>query len=84
MMKSLELTSSSSLANWLIFLAVIVTVGLAIAGYFFWILGLRGAGGKRHRKHHKRRRHQRQRNPTLAELGGLPPKRDDGQPPAGL
>ena len=37
------------------------------------------------RRHHRRRRPRRQhrpRNPTLAETGGLPPRRDPGHPPS--
>lgn len=38
-----------------------------------------------HRPHRRRRRRShRGRNPTLAETGGLPPPRPEGQPPAGL
>jgi hypothetical protein len=39
-------------------------------------------GTIRKRKKHKRlRRHHRQRNPTLAEVGGLPPIKSDPTPP---
>ncbi|MCP5519658.1 MAG: hypothetical protein H7A45_20655 [Verrucomicrobiales bacterium] len=36
-----------------------------------------------HRRHRRRRprREHRPRNPTLAETGGLPPRREPGQPP---
>lgn len=35
-----------------------------------------------HRRHHRRRRREhRPRNPTLADTGGLPPKRPNDQPP---
>lgn len=39
--------------------------------------------GMFHRKHRRHRRHHRDRplNPTLSQVGGLPPKRD-GNPPA--
>ncbi|HRY47401.1 MAG TPA: hypothetical protein P5186_05080 [Candidatus Paceibacterota bacterium] len=42
-----------------------------------------------HHHHHRRRRHRhkhehRQRNPTLAETGGLPPLRDPNAPPPPL
>ncbi len=36
-----------------------------------------------HRRRRRRRAH-RGRNPTLAETGGLPPPRPEGQPPPGL
>ena len=36
------------------------------------------------RKHRRRRRHSRERpvNPTLAQIGGLPAKREEHQPPS--
>ena len=40
-------------------------------------------GSHRHRRR-KRRREHRPRNPTLAETGGLPPPRPEGQAPPGL
>jgi hypothetical protein len=42
------------------------------------------ANGQIHRRHRKRRKEHRQRNPTLAETGGLPPARPDDVPPPGL
>lgn len=45
------------------------------------------SGGHRHRRRRRRvtRRDHRQRNPSLAETGGLPPKREEGvPPPAGI
>jgi hypothetical protein len=41
--------------------------------------GLFSSHGHHHRRHH--RREHRQRNPTLAETGGLPPIRSEIQPP---
>lgn len=41
------------------------------------------ASGHRHRRRRRRRDH-RPRNPTLAETGGLPPPRPEGQTPTGL
>ena len=37
-----------------------------------------------HRRHRRRRREHRERNPTLAETGGLPSKRPDDEPPPAL
>lgn len=42
-----------------------------------------GPTSHRHRRR-KRRREHRPRNPTLAETGGLPPPRPEGQVPPGL
>jgi hypothetical protein len=41
--------------------------------------------GKGRRRRHRRKRggDHRPRNPTLAETGGLPPVRPEGQPPSG-
>ena len=86
-MKSLELTSSSFWGNWLIFMGVILAVGLGIGGFIFWNMMMRGISGKphhKHRKHRKRMRHKRQHNPTLAQVGGLPPKREENEHPSGL
>lgn len=37
--------------------------------------------GRHHSRRRRRRKDHRPRNPTLAETGGLPPRRDVGQPP---
>lgn len=42
-----------------------------------------GTSGHSHGRRRRRRAH-RGRNPTLAETGGLPPPRPDGQVPTGL
>ena len=36
---------------------------------------------RKRKKHRRRRRDHRQRNPTLAEVGGLPPLKSDSTPP---
>lgn len=44
----------------------------------------RSARRHRHRERHRRSAHPRApQNPTLAETGGLPPRRPEDQPPAG-
>jgi hypothetical protein len=40
-----------------------------------------GHSRRRRRRHKRRRQDFRDRNPTLAETGGLPPLRSEGQPP---
>ncbi len=40
--------------------------------------------GSHHHRRRRRRRDHRSRNPTLAETGGLPPPRPEGQVPPGL
>jgi hypothetical protein len=41
------------------------------------------SGKSRHRRHRHHRHENRPRNPTLADTGGLPPRRPEGQPPPG-
>jgi len=81
-MNPFELPATGKSADWLIFGAMLVAIGLPIAGFVIWLTVFRPNAKKRRRKH--RQRHSRQRNPTLAETGGLPAKRDPNQPPAGL
>ena len=57
-------------------------IGISVCAVALWLLFFRPKSKKRHRKH-RRKRHQHQHNPTLAETGGLPPRRDPQQPPAG-
>ena len=73
-------TADSPFIDWLIFAAFLLPVCLVIAGFVVWLLVLRG-GSSRHRR--RKRRHHRPTNPTLAQTGGLPPKRDPNQPPPG-
>jgi hypothetical protein len=73
-------TADSPFIDWLIFVAILLPVCLVIAGFVVWLLMLRG-GSSRHRR--RKRRHHRPTNPTLAQTGGLPPKRDPNQPPPG-
>ena len=39
---------------------------------------------REHRHRHRKRREHRPRNPTLAQTGGLPPRRPEDETPAGL
>jgi di/tricarboxylate transporter len=81
-MNPFALPTSGKSADWLIFGAMLLAIGLPIACFFIWYAVFRKKSKKAHRK--RRQRHSRQHNPTLAETGGLPPKRDPNQPPAGL
>ena len=73
-------TADSPIVDWLIFAAFLLPVCLAIGGLVMWLKVLKSAKSKRkRRKHH----HHRPINPTLAQTGGLPPKRDPGQAPPG-
>jgi preprotein translocase subunit YajC len=81
-MNPFDLSPNSTSTDWLIFLVMLLAIGMGIAGVVIWLVVLRPQSKKQRRKH--RQRHQRQRNPTLAQTGGLPPKRNPNQPPASL
>jgi hypothetical protein len=72
------LATLEPLPEWLDFLIMTFAVLLAAIGSLIWFLTSR-----KKRKHRRRRRHYEKRplNPTLAETGGLPPKREPNQPP---
>lgn len=80
-MNPFEMPTNSASADWLIFIAILLAVGIGIACFIIWLFVMRKTGKKRKRR--EKRRH-RQVNPTLAETGGLPPVRDHGQPPRGV
>jgi heme/copper-type cytochrome/quinol oxidase subunit 2 len=67
------------LPEWLNFLIMTLAIVLVAIGCLIWFLVFRK---KRKRKHRPHSHEKRQLNPTLAECGGLPPKRDPDQPPA--
>ena len=81
-MNPFKLPSSSAAADWLMFGAILLAVGLGIAGFVVWFFVLRKTA-KRRRKH-RHGRHHRKLNPTLAQTGGLPPLREPDQPPRGV
>ena len=67
------------LPQWLNFLAMFAAVALVAFGILLWAVKFRK---RRRRKYHKRRdqRGERKLNPTLAEIGGLPPLRTPDKP----
>ena len=73
--------SNSSTADWLVFLAILLAVGIGVTSFFVWLMLFRKSGKKR--KSHRQRKHRRM-NPTLAQTGGLPPMRQPGEPPRGV
>jgi len=79
-MNPFELPSNSASADWLIFVAILLAVGVGIACFAVWFFVLR-SGKKKRKRHH---RHHRHVNPTLAETGGLPPLRQPNEPPKGI
>jgi hypothetical protein len=79
-MNPFEMPTNSASADWLIFIAILLTIGIGIACFVIWLFMFRKSGKKR--KHREKRRHRRV-NPTLAQTGGLPPMRHPGEPPKG-
>jgi dolichyl-phosphate-mannose--protein O-mannosyl transferase len=72
-------TADSPVLQWLGLIGILLFFFVVAAGVIAWRQSAKTSGRKRKRKH----RHHRPTNPTLAQLGGLPPKRDPNQPPPG-
>lgn len=72
--------STGKTADWLVFAAMLLLIGICIAGLITWIF-LSRKSNKRKRK--RRHRGHNRINPTLAQTGGLPPPRDPNRPPPG-
>jgi hypothetical protein len=70
---------NSSALQWLGFLSILLLVVVCLGGFIVWLQVGRNKQSKRKRRH----RHRRPVNPTLAQTGGLPPRRDPNQPPPG-
>jgi hypothetical protein len=68
----MDFSNSGATASWLVFLGIMVAACLIITIGVVWFTVLRKSSGKKKRKNRSRRR---QKNPTLAETGGLPPVR---------
>ena len=81
-MSPFELPTTGKSADWPIFTAMLLAMGLPIAGFVVWLAVFRKAGAKRRKK--RKHRHRSATNPTLAEAGGLPPRRDPNVPPRGV
>jgi hypothetical protein len=75
------LAAFEPLPPWVNFLAVAGGMLLGAIGVLVWFLQFRK---KRKRKRRPSHHEKRQLNPTLAETGGLPPKRDPNDPPRGV
>lgn len=79
-MKNLFLPSADSpVLQWLGLGLLLLFVSGLIGGLIIWLKIAKETRFKRKRK----RRHHRPTNPTLAQTGGLPPKRAPNQPPPG-
>ena len=75
------LAAFEPLPQWVNFLVMALVILLTATGSLVWFLAARKKQ-KRKRKHHSHEK--RQLNPTLAETGGLPPKRDPNDPPPAI
>jgi hypothetical protein len=75
--------SGSPATDWLVFAAMLLAMGIPVFCFVLWLLVLRSGAKKKRRRKHKHR-HRRQVNPTLADTGGLPPKRDPDEAPPGV
>lgn len=69
-------SADSPVLEWLGFIAFLLLLFIFLGVVVVWVM-TRGGRVKRKRKH----RHHRPTNPTLAQTGGLPPKRDSNLPP---
>ena len=72
-------SSDSPVIQWLEFLGFLLLLFLCVGGFIVWLQVSRNSKSRRKRK----LRHHRPTNPTLAQTGGLPPRRDPNQPPPG-
>jgi uncharacterized membrane protein YciS (DUF1049 family) len=81
-MRQFFTSTAGTASDWLIFLAILLVAGFILATFILWLTIFRKKGKKRR----KNRNRRRQKNPSLAETGGLPPKRvenkTDSQPPS--
>jgi hypothetical protein len=79
-MKSWLLPSADSpVLQWLGFILFLLLLFICLGGVIVWLNLAKKGKTKRKRRH----RHHRPLNPTLAQTGGLPPRRDPNLPPPG-
>jgi hypothetical protein len=67
------LAAVAPLPEWVNFLAMAMAILLVGLGALIWLIKFRK---KRKRKYRHRRHEEPKHNPTLAEIGGLPPIRE--------
>jgi hypothetical protein len=73
------LAAVEPLPPWVTFLIMAGSLTLGALAVMVWFLMFRK---KRHRKRRRHHQHEdRQLNPTLAQVGGLPPVREEDRPP---
>jgi hypothetical protein len=79
MKKWLMPSADSPVLQWLGFALFLVLLFICVGSFIIWLNTARTSRSRRKRRH----RHHRPTNPTLAQTGGLPPKRDPNLPPPG-
>jgi hypothetical protein len=72
-------TADSPVIQWLGFILFLLLLFVCLGGVIVWVNLAKRGKTKRKRRH----RHHRPLNPTLAQTGGLPPRRDPNLPPPG-
>ena len=73
-------SADSPALQWLALVGFLLLLFVCLGGFIVWYkAGLSGKARRRKRKRH----HNRHLNPTLAQTGGLPPKRAPNVPPPG-
>jgi hypothetical protein len=73
-------SANSPALEWAGLIGILLLLFICLALFVVWFkTGRTGKARRRKRKRH----HQRHLNPTLAQTGGLPPKRDPNTPPPG-
>ena len=70
MMRRFLLSYTGTSLDWLVFIAILILICFFVGIFVVWFTVFRKPGRKR-----KRHRHRHRRGPTLADLGGLPPRR---------
>ena len=73
-MRHFFLTSYGASADWLIFLAFLLLIGLALTIFVVWLTVFRNKGKKRRKRRH---RHHHNQGRPLSAKGGLPPRREE-------
>jgi hypothetical protein len=77
-----DLPSLKSLPpEWVDLFVVLAAIFLLVLCIFFWALLIRKRKGTRRRIRRRHHREHRPANPTLAQGGGLPPVREETNPP---
>ncbi len=74
-MRKFFLSYDDTTMDWLVFLGILLLACMCIAVFAVWFTIFRKQGKRRR----KRRHHRHHKSPSLAELGGLPPRREENE-----